>query len=68
MQSRRCKVNLSGGWVRTSEKSDVFPQLSEPALLCTRKIKGKENKLLSTVLNGQSRHFLFELTGCELYW
>lgn len=64
---RPCKVNLRVEVVQEFQrKLTFFPQLSEPASLGTRKIKGQ--KVLPTALKRQSRHFPFELTGCELNW
>lgn len=45
-----------------------LPQLSEPASLGTRKMKGQKRNYYPQHFKRQSRHFPFELTGCELNW
>lgn len=58
----------SGGCVRTSEKTHAFSTALRTNFSRCKENQSREKKFLSTVVNRQSRHFPFELTGCELNW
>lgn len=57
----------SGGCVRISEKTHVFSTAVRTSFIRYKENERREKKL-STLLNRQSRHFPFELTGCEPNW
>lgn len=53
----------SEGCIRLSEKTHAFSTAPRTSIIRCKENEHRENKLLSTVLNRQSRHFPFELTG-----